>query len=121
MLNELAEEWERCENKVREIRIWMGKERSNLESIPSKRKPLRDQLASRETLLGEIDNQRVKVALSLDKLEVHFNSGVGSDGKIRKEVEELQEQLDDFKSQVKRLATKLENSLEEIDKLEEVG
>jgi len=52
--------------------------------------------------------------------QVHFKSGVGSDAGIGNQVSALQVRLDEFHSEVKSICSRLETSLAEIDKLQEV-
>ena len=51
----------------------MEKTKVALESPQSKKKPLRDQHALREKLVGDCQIQKTKIALSVEKLKVSFN------------------------------------------------
>lgn len=70
-MQETYEEWEQCEHKLKDIRIWIEKITNNLESIPFKKKPLRDQHGSCEKYLAEINGQKTKITLSIEKLQVN--------------------------------------------------
>ena len=43
MLQEMTEEWEQCEHKLKESRDWTDKARANLNSLANRNKPIRDQ------------------------------------------------------------------------------
>ena len=43
MLQELTEEWDQCEHKLKESRDWTDKARANLDSPANRNKPIRDQ------------------------------------------------------------------------------
>lgn len=70
LLQETAEEWEQCERKMKDVRSWMEKTRTSLESQQNKKKPLRDQHALREKMLADIQIQKTKISLSIEKLQV---------------------------------------------------
>lgn len=55
---------------MKDIRHWIEKTRSTLESPQNKKKTLRDQLTLREKILGDISIQKTKISLSIDKLNV---------------------------------------------------
>lgn len=70
LLQETFEEWEQCEKKLKDIRGWIDKTRGTLESTHFKKKPLRDQLGLCEKYLAEINGQKTKITLSVEKLQV---------------------------------------------------
>ena len=70
MLHETSEEWEQCERKLKEVHTWIDKSRTNLESGPNKKKPIRDQVSLREKMQADIVAQRSKISLSVEKLQV---------------------------------------------------
>lgn len=70
LLQETSEEWEQCEKKMKDVRHWIDKTKQALESPQNKKKPLRDQLALREKILGDISIQKTKISMSVDKLNV---------------------------------------------------
>lgn len=72
LLQETAEEWEQCERKMKDVRSWMEKTRTSLESQQNKKKPLRDQHALREKMLADIQIQKTKISLSIEKLQVNI-------------------------------------------------
>lgn len=72
LLQETAEEWEQCERKMKDVRSWMEKTRTSLESQQNKKKPLRDQHALREKMLADIQIQKTKISLSVEKLQVNI-------------------------------------------------
>lgn len=72
LLQETYEEWEQCERKLKDIRVWIDKVANNLESIQFKKKPLRDQHGLCEKYLAEINGQKTKITLSIEKLQVIF-------------------------------------------------
>lgn len=51
LLQEMVEEWEQCERKIREVGAWVDKMKGNLESPSFKKRSLRDQLTAREVFL----------------------------------------------------------------------
>lgn len=73
LLQELAEEWERCEKKLKDVGHWLEATARGLDT-PQK-KPLRDRLALREKLLNDISTQKTKISYSVEKLNVHFAPG----------------------------------------------
>lgn len=72
LLQEVCEEWDQCEYKIKEIRGWIEKTRQSLDSPQHRRKPLRDQLGHHEKTLADITIQKTKLRLSIEKLEVIF-------------------------------------------------
>lgn len=57
---------------MKEVRTWIDKSRTNLESTPNKKKPLRDQVSLREKMHADIEAQRTKISLSVEKLQVQI-------------------------------------------------
>lgn len=72
LLQETYEEWEQCERKLKDIRVWIDKISNNLESMQFKKKPLRDQHGLCEKYLAEINGQKTKITLSIEKLQVNL-------------------------------------------------
>lgn len=70
MLQEACEEWDQCERKIKDIRSWIEKTKQSLESPQHKKKPLRDQLGYCEKTMADINVQKTKLRLSIEKLEV---------------------------------------------------
>lgn len=72
LLQETAEEWEQCEKKLKDVRTWIDKTKSVLESPQHKKKPLRDQLGLCEKYLADSSIQKTKIQMSIEKLQVNF-------------------------------------------------
>lgn len=70
LLQETFEEWEQCERKLKDIRVWIDKITGTIESPQFKKKPLRDQHGLCEKYLAEINGQKTKITLSVEKLQV---------------------------------------------------
>lgn len=70
LLQETSEEWEQCEKKMKDVCHWLEKTKQSLEAPQNKKKPLRDQLALREKVLGDLTIQKTKISMSVDKLNV---------------------------------------------------
>ncbi|KAK9711342.1 hypothetical protein QE152_g25509 [Popillia japonica] len=101
LLQETSEEWEQCEKKIKDVRSWMDKTKSALESPQNKKKPLRDQHALREKLVNDCQIQKTKIGLSVDKLQLHFRSGIGGDSKVAESADELCSELDELNVAIK--------------------
>ncbi|XP_054006700.1 muscle-specific protein 300 kDa isoform X2 [Hylaeus anthracinus] len=119
LLQETSEEWEQCERKLKEVKTWIEKARQNLDSPQSKKKPLRDQHIVREKMLSDIAIQKTKISISMEKLQVHFRSGIGGDSRIGDTVDELLDELDGLHSTVKEQTTSLEACLAQIDRYQQ--
>lgn len=70
LLQETCEEWDQCEKKIKDIRTWIEKTKTALDSPQHKKKPLRDQLGYCEKTVADINIQKTKLRLSIEKLEV---------------------------------------------------
>nr|XP_050869210.1 muscle-specific protein 300 kDa [Vespula vulgaris] len=119
LLQETSEEWEQCERKMKEVRSWMEKARQTLESPQNKKKPLHDQHAIREKMLSDITIQKTKIKISIEKLRVHFRSGIGGDKKITEIAEELLSELDVLYKTVTEETASLELCLDQIDQYQQ--
>ncbi|XP_046474495.1 muscle-specific protein 300 kDa isoform X6 [Neodiprion pinetum] len=119
LLQETSEEWEQCEKKMKDVRSWLDKARQTLESPQSKKKPLRDQHATREKMLSDITIQKTKISISVEKLQVHFRSGVGGDTRISEAANELIKELDVLHESVKDQTASLETCLAQIDQYQQ--
>lgn len=115
LLQEASEEWDQCEKKIKDIRSWIDKTKTVLESPPHKKKPLRDQLGYCEKTIADINVQKTKLSLSIEKLEVHFRSGIGGDPRLAENVDELLKVLDELNVLVKTKTISLEETLNQID------
>lgn len=69
-MEEAYEEWEQCERKLKDIRAWIDKITTSIEANQFKKKPLRDQHGLCEKYLAEINGQKTKITLSVEKLQV---------------------------------------------------
>lgn len=58
---------------MKDVRTWMEKSRTALESPQNKKKPIRDQLTLREKMINDITIQKTKITISVEKLQVCFN------------------------------------------------
>ncbi|XP_039285327.1 nesprin-1-like [Nilaparvata lugens] len=119
LLNETSEEWEQCEKKLKDVKAWIEKSRQSLDSAASKKKPLRDQHAMREKMLADIAIQQAKISMSVEKLQVHFKSGVGCDKKVSETAEELGHELEALNALVKEQSSALDATLTQIDKYQQ--
>lgn len=70
LLQELAEEWERCERKLKDVGHWLEATARTLETPQNAKKPLRDRLALREKLINDISTQKTKISYAVEKLNV---------------------------------------------------
>ncbi|XP_071567068.1 muscle-specific protein 300 kDa isoform X8 [Temnothorax nylanderi] len=119
LLQEASEEWEQCERKMKDVRSWMEKARQTLESPQNKKKPLRDQHAIREKMLSDIAIQKTKITISVEKLEVHFRSGIVGDNRVKDTADDLIAELNSLHGTVKEQATSLEACLAQIDQYQQ--
>ncbi|XP_012271233.1 nesprin-1 isoform X8 [Orussus abietinus] len=119
LLQETSEEWEQCERKMKDVRQWIEKARQTLESPQNKKKPLRDQHAIREKMLSDVAIQKTKISISVEKLQVHFRSGVGGDNKVAEAAQDLIRDLNVLKDSVKEQTTSLETCLLQIDQYQQ--
>ncbi|KDR09331.1 hypothetical protein L798_01015 [Zootermopsis nevadensis] len=119
LLQETSEEWEQCEKKMKDVRLWIDKSRQALESPQNKKRPLRDQLGLREKMISDITIQKTKISISVEKLQLHFRSGVGGDSKVTEAAEEIIKELDQLTGVVKEQASSLETSLAQLDQYQQ--
>uniref|UniRef100_A0A182LS31 KASH domain-containing protein n=1 Tax=Anopheles culicifacies TaxID=139723 RepID=A0A182LS31_9DIPT len=75
-LHETTEEWQQYERKIESVKEWIKDSYQALNSSELKSKPLRDQLRILEQMLADISAQKIKVNMSLEKLQVHFHSDI---------------------------------------------
>lgn len=121
LLQEASEEWEQCERKMKDVRSWMEKARQTLELPQNKKKPLRDQHAIREKMLSDIAIQKTKITISVEKLEVHFRSGIVGDNRVKDTADDLIAELNSLHSTVKEQTIALEACLAQIDQYQQVS
>ncbi len=132
MLQEMAEEWEQCEHKLKESRDWSDKSRTDLNSMANKKRPIRDQVSLRERMLADISVQRTKVVMAVEKLKVHFDnadSGSAVNGSSNGEVTErdvnvmgraIESDLDALQAEIKEQIGVLEQCLAQLDQYQQV-
>lgn len=70
LLHETCEEWEQFERKLKEVKSFIEKSQSAIESSANKKRTLREQHDLREKMLADITIQRKKITLSTEKLQV---------------------------------------------------
>lgn len=106
---------------MKDVRSWMEKAKQTLESPQNKKKPLRDQHAIREKMLSDIAIQKTKITISVEKLEVHFRSGIGGDNRVKDTADDLIAELNSLHSTVKEQTSNLEACLAQIDQYQQVS
>ncbi|KAJ8940876.1 hypothetical protein NQ318_000613 [Aromia moschata] len=123
LLAETSEEWEQCEKKIKEVRSWIEKTKTAIESQQNKKKPLRDQHGLREKMLADLQIQKTKISLSVEKLQVaDHETGVRfSKFKIAdpvgmaKSAEDLLGELDALNAGIKTQTAQLETAIAQVD------
>lgn len=70
LLHETCEEWEQFERKLKEVKSFIDKSLSAIESSANKKRTLREQHDLREKMLADITIQKKKITLSTEKLQV---------------------------------------------------
>lgn len=72
-------------------------------------------------MLSDVTIQKTKISLSMEKLQVHFRSGVGGgDSKVVEAADELITELDALNDTVKDQTTSLEACLAQLDQYQQV-
>lgn len=99
----------------------MEKAKQTLELPQNKKKPLRDQHAIREKMLSDIAIQKTKITISVEKLEVHFRSGIVGDNRVKDTADDLIAELNSLQNTVKEQTTSLEACLAQIDQYQQVS
>ena len=120
LLLEMTEEWEQCEKKLKDVKSWLEKARQTLDSPLNKKRPLRDQLSLREKMLGDVTIQKTKINMSIEKLQVHFRSGVTGSPDVVLSSAELIEQLDALMIEINQQCKTLEAAVIQLDQLQQV-
>lgn len=105
---------------MKDVRSWLDKSRSALDSPTYKKRPLRDQLAAREKMLADIAIQKTKISISVEKLQVHFRSGVGGDRTVVAAAEDILQELDQLLGTVKEQAANFEECIAQLDQYQQV-
>ena len=119
-MQETSEEWEQCERKMKDVKVWLDKARQTLDSAQNKKKPLRDQHAIREKMLSDILIQKTKISMSVEKLQIHFRSGIGGDSRVVESADEIVAELDVLNETVKEQTASIETCLLQIDQYQQV-
>ncbi|CAG4999337.1 unnamed protein product [Parnassius apollo] len=120
LLQELAEEWERCEKKLKDVGHWLEATTRTIEAPQNAKKPLRDRLALREKLINDISTQKTKISYAVEKLDVHFGpDGVASQSRspegVQRAARELCSSLDSLGGQTAAQARQLTAALQQLD------
>merc|ERR1712012_849772 len=120
-LLEMTEEWDQCEKKLKETKAWISKGRDNLESLQSKKRPIRDQINMREKMLSDITIQK-RADMALEKLKVHFREEITTEQDIQKFGKEISEDLNSLSENIKEQCKTLESCLTQLDQYQqEIG
>ena len=120
LLQEMAEEWEQCERKSKDVAGWIEKTRQSLDNPQNKKRPLRDQLTSREKVLADVTIQRTKLVMSMEKLQVHFRDRMCADAQVAHDNESLQRKLEELQETVKEDCKTLESCVHQMDNYQQV-
>jgi len=115
VLCEMTEEWDQCEKKLKETKTWTAKARESLESLPNKKRPLRDQLTLREKMASDIRVQSKRATMALEKLKVHLREEVTKEQDIQKLGKSIEEELGHLGEEVKASSLTLEASLAQLE------
>ena len=119
-LLEMTEEWDQCEKKLKETKAWISKGRDNLESLQSKKRPIRDQINMREKMLSDITIQKKRADMALEKLKVHFREEITTEQDIQKFGKEISEDLNALTENIKDQCKTLESCLTQLDQYQQV-
>ncbi|KAL3268198.1 hypothetical protein HHI36_007323 [Cryptolaemus montrouzieri] len=119
LLQETSEEWEQCERKMRDVKNWIEKTRTALDSQQNKKKALRDQHALREKMLADIHIQKTKISLSVEKLQLHFRAGISGEANITETAQELLDKLDSLNETINQETLQLETAIAQVDQYQE--
>ncbi|XP_025834538.1 nesprin-1 isoform X2 [Agrilus planipennis] len=116
LIQETAEEWEQCEKKMKEVRNWLEKTKNNLDAPQNKKRPLRDQHAHREKVTADVEIQRSKISISVEKLQLHFRSGVEGGETVTESAQNLLDELGGFTETVSKQTSLLEKAINQVEK-----
>merc|ERR1712045_779582 len=121
-LQEMTEEWDQCEKKLKESKSWISKANESLDSLQNKKRPIRDQLNMRDKMLSDITIQRKRAVMALEKLKVHFREEITTEQDIQKLGREITEELDTLTENIKEQCRTLESCLTQLDQYQqEIG
>lgn len=118
---EMTEEWEQCEKKLKDVKSWLEKAKQTLDSPLNKKRPLRDQLSLREKMVGDITIQKTKISMSMEKLQIHFRSGVSGSPDLVVSSTGLLLQLDALLDEINLQSKTLEAAVLQLDHLQQVS
>lgn len=121
LLQEMAEEWEQCERKSKDVAGWIEKTRQSLDNPQNKKRSLRDQLASREKVLADVTIQKTKLVMAMEKLQVHFRDRMCAEAQVSQENEQLQKRLEELHATVKKDCKTLEACVHQMDAYQQVS
>jgi len=119
LLLEMTEEWEQCEKKLKDVKSWLEKAKQTLDSPLNKKRPLRDQLSLREKMVGDITIQKTKISMSMEKLQIHFRSGVSGSPDLVVSSTGLLLQLDALLDEINLQSKTLEAAVLQLDHLQQ--
>ena len=119
-LQEMTEEWDQCEKKLREAKTWISKAHDNLDSLQNRKRPIRDQINMREKTLSDISIQKKRAEMALEKLKVHFREEITTEQDIQKLGGEIREELEMLMDTVKDQVKTLEACLTQLDQYQQV-
>merc|ERR1712061_214444 len=121
-LQEMTEEWDQCEKKLKESKSWISKANDSLVSLQNKKRPIRDQLNMRDKMGSDITIQRKRAVMALEKLKVHFREEITTEQDIQKLGREITEELDALTENIKEQCRTLEACLTQLDQYQqEIG
>jgi len=121
-LQEMTEEWDQCEKKLKETKSWISKAGDSLDSLQNKKRPIRDQLNMRDKMLSDITIQRKRAQMALEKLKVHFREEIKTEQDIQKLGREIVSELDQLVEHIKDQCKTLEACLTQLDQYQqEIG
>ena len=119
-LQEMTEEWDQCEKKLKETKSWICKAQDSLESLQNKKRSIRDQLNMRDKMLSDITIQKKRAQMALEKLKVHFREEVQTEQDIQKLGREIVSELDNLVENIKDQCKTLEACLAQLDQYQQV-
>lgn len=119
-LQEMTEEWDQCEKKLKETKSWISKAGDSLDSLQNKKRPIRDQLNMRDKMLSDITIQRKRAQMALEKLKVHFREEIKTEQDIQKLGREIVSELDQLVEHIKDQCKTLESCLTQLDQYQQV-
>lgn len=65
--------------------------------------------------MNDCQIQKTKIGLSVDKLQLHFRSGIGGDSKVAESADELCSELDELNVAIKEQSRQLETAIAQVD------